>query len=123
MLRQGSEGGRSVDHTGCTSRLGDDRPSEGGKLVTQLDVAEGLGRAGRDRRAEGERVQPAAQASVELVVLRAVRVELVGQRRECCSVEQRDIRSEGELGGEPGRLPSPPEPRSSKQSFARHSFC
>src|SRR6185436_17253624 len=102
MLRQGGKGGRSVDHTGCTSRLGDDRPSEGGKLVTQLDVAEGLGRAGRDRRAEGERVQSAAQASVELFVLRAVRVRLVGERSERCSVEQRDVRGEGELGGEAG---------------------
>ena len=47
-------------------------------------------------------MQPAAQAAVELVVLRAVRVQSVGERRERCSVKQRDIRSAGELGSDAG---------------------
>jgi len=70
--------------------------------MTQLDLAERLGRAGCDRRAEGERVEPAAQVSLELVVLGARGIELVGERPERCSVEQRDIRSEGKLGSEAG---------------------
>jgi hypothetical protein len=79
MLRQRGESSASVDHAWQASRLGDDGPSEVGKLLSQLDFAEGLCRASRDRRAQSKRVEP-TEASLELVDLRKIGVDLLGEQ-------------------------------------------
>jgi hypothetical protein len=70
--------------------------------LSQLHLAEGIGRTGSDRCAESERVEAAAETSFELAAYREVGVQPACEKRERCSVEERYPRSGGQFGGEAG---------------------
>ena len=70
--------------------------------MSQLDLAGSVGRTGRDRRAESEHVEPAADAFLEVVGLGNVGVDLVDETRERLSVEERNARSCTQFGGKTG---------------------
>ena len=101
VLRESGERARRVNHTRRARCAGEDRAPDLRKGLPKANLVDDVRVAGRDRKAERQRLKTAADTLDDIVVERQRRVQLSGAEHQRMPIEERDAGRVGELGGDP----------------------